>query len=417
MSETLHTADGADEQAPLISRRTAVTGVSAAALLGVPAAAGTAAADDTAAEAPTAAGPDRPELQEAVQAVVDAGFAGVQMRVNDARGEWVGSAGVRKLGAAAKPPTNGLFRIASTTKTFVATLVLQLVADGVIGLDDPVAPHLPRFELDGEITVRMLLQHRSGLHNFTGVLGPDGSLVEGIPATGKEWVETRLQTYRPDELVEFALARPSRFAPGEAFEYTNTNYVMAALLVESLTGRPYGEQMRRRILRPLGMADTLVPGARLDIPGPHAHGYYRYQDGGEWKVVDVTRQSPSLLHGAGEMISTTKDLHRFVSALMGGRLLPAPLLAEMRTPDPAIGYGLGLFVEERSTGAGTTTVVHHNGGTPGGFGSVMVSSLDGRTTLTAGVSTGDSDMNPAAAFPAALNGLINAVFGDTGSAG
>ena len=128
-----------------------------------------------------AAGQERPELQKAIQEIVDAGFAGVQLRVHDERGEWVGSAGVRKLGGTAKPPTDGHFRIGSNTKTFVATLVLQLVAEGKVGLDAPADDYLPEFELDRRITVRMLLQHTSGVFNFTGEVYADGTIVPGIP--------------------------------------------------------------------------------------------------------------------------------------------------------------------------------------------------------------------------------------------
>src|SRR4051812_2581638 len=110
---------------------------------------------------------DRPELQQVLQEIVDAGYAGVQLRVHDEQGEWVGSAGVSKLGEAAKPATNGLFRIGSNTKTFIATVVLQLVAEGKIGLDPPAVDYLPQFELDPRITIRMLLQHTSGVFNFT----------------------------------------------------------------------------------------------------------------------------------------------------------------------------------------------------------------------------------------------------------
>ncbi|TDQ46101.1 serine hydrolase domain-containing protein [Actinorugispora endophytica] len=398
MGDSLHTIDD-NGQASRVSPRP-----SAAATLLSAAAAGSRAEPDA------ADGRDRPELREAIQAVVDTGFAGAQMRVHDERGEWVGSAGVRKLGETAEPHRNGLFRVASTTKTFVATLVLQLVAEGRIGLDDTVAGHLTRFGLDRRVTVRMLLQHTSGVHNFTGEPGPDGVHGQGLPAWGKEWVDTRLRAYRPEELVEFALSKPARFEPGTAFSYSNTNYVLAALLVGELTGRPYGEEMRRRILEPLGLRDTVVPGARLEIPGPHAHGYYRYEDAGEWKVVDVTRQNPSLLHGAGEMISTTRDLHMFFSTLLGGGLLPAPLLAEMLTPDPTIGYGLGLFVQELGSDCGGGTIVHHNGGSPGGYGTLMISTPDGRRTLTASLTTGDAEMDPVAEFPQVLEGLIKAVF-------
>lgn len=128
---------------------------------------------------------DRPELQKAIEEIVDSGFAGVQLRVNDERGEWVGSAGVRKLGESAKPPTDGRFRIGSTTKTFTATVVLQLVAEGKIGLDSPADDYLPGFGLDRRITVRMLLQHTSGLFNYTGEYYDDGTVAPGIPGRAR----------------------------------------------------------------------------------------------------------------------------------------------------------------------------------------------------------------------------------------
>ncbi|MEV0386288.1 serine hydrolase domain-containing protein [Nonomuraea sp. NPDC050643] len=127
-----------------------------------------------------AAGQERTELRKAMEAFVDAGFTGVQLRVHDERGEWAGSAGVRELGQSGKPPTNGRFWAGSNIKTFTATLVLQLVAEGTIGLDDPVAGHLPEFGLDRRITVRMLLQHTSGLFNYTFQKLVDGLVKEVV---------------------------------------------------------------------------------------------------------------------------------------------------------------------------------------------------------------------------------------------
>ncbi|WP_341845970.1 serine hydrolase domain-containing protein [Streptomyces curacoi] len=364
---------------------------------------------DSTAVPQAAAGQERPELQKALQAFVDSGFAGMQMRVHDERGEWVGSAGVRKLGETAKPPTDGRFWVGSTTKTFVATLVLQLVADGSIGLDTPVADHLPEFRLDRRITVRMLLQHSSGLYNYTGDLDAEGTLVPGIDAAGKKWVDNRFRTYQPEELVRFSLSKPARFEPGTDQSYSNTNYTLAVLLVEKVTGRSYAEEMERRILGPLGLRGTVVPGDSPEIPGPHAHGYYRYEDAGQWNVVDVSRQNLSLLVGAGDMISTTRDLHTFFSALLGGKLLPAPLLTEMRKPYGKLGYGLGLFVQDLGLDCGGT-IVHHNGGAPGGYGALMIGTPDGGRTLTAGLTTGDAAIDPAQEFPKALDRLIKDVF-------
>src|SRR5688572_800026 len=154
-------------------------------------------------------------LQRTIEAIVGPGIIGITARVNDERGEWVGSAGAAELGGDAKPPADGHIRIGSNTKTFTATLVLQLVAEGRIGLDDPVTDHLPEFGIDERITVRMLLQQTSGLFNFTGEVYENGSIVLGIPMpygpNGKEWLNNRFKTYRPHELVELALSKPARF--------------------------------------------------------------------------------------------------------------------------------------------------------------------------------------------------------------
>ncbi|WP_153034011.1 serine hydrolase [Amycolatopsis sp. YIM 10] len=351
---------------------------------------------------------DRPELRQAIQEFVDAGYAGIQLRVHDERGEWAGSAGVRKLGGTAKPPTNGHFRIGSTTKTFVATLVLQLVADGKLGLDSPVAGHLPGFGLNPEITVRMLLGHTSGLPDF--VADP---VVPGIPWQGEEWVANRFHTHQPEDLVRLALTGPPRFAPGTSWSYSNTNYVLAKLLIEKITGRPYGEEMKRRIFQPLGLADTVVPGAWSGMPSPYAHAYYRYLDDGQWKTIDVTRQNPSWISAAGEMISTTEDLHKFFSALQKGELVPAPLLAEMRETHPDSAgffgrYGLGQYVLD--TGADCAGPVLNHNGSNNGYGALMYSTPDGSKTMTASITTGDAPINQAEVFPAELKKLLDVVF-------
>ncbi|EOD66212.1 serine hydrolase domain-containing protein, partial [Amycolatopsis vancoresmycina] len=132
--------------------------------------------------------------------------------------------------------------------------------------------------------------------------------------------------------------------------YANTNYTLAMLLIEKVTGRSYAEQAQRRILEPLGLTGTVVSATSPELPGPHAHGYYRYEDAGEWKVTDVSRQNPSLLAGAGDLISTAKDLSTFITALLGGRLLPAAQLAEMLTPHGKLGLGLGLWIQDLGDG-------------------------------------------------------------------
>ncbi|MEU3872367.1 MULTISPECIES: serine hydrolase domain-containing protein [Streptomyces] len=360
-----------------------------------------------------AAGHDRPELRQALEEIVDSGIAGITLRVHDERGEWVGSAGVSKLGETAEPPVDGHVRIGSNTKTFTATLVLQLVAEGRIGLDKPVADYLPEFGLDERITVRMLLQHTSGIFNFTGEYYDDGTFAPGIPATtaGKEWVDNRFTTYQPEDLVRLALSKPARFEAGAGWSYSNTNYVLARLLIEKITCRPVAQEMQRLILGPLGLTGTMAPTTRTDVPEPHAHAYYRYEDGGQEKTVDVTRHNPSWISSGGDMISTTRDLHTFISALMSGELLPAELLAEMCTPRPTpipnMGYGLGVFVQDTGRGG---TVVTHNGGAAG-HAAMMFSTPDGSTTLTAALNyVDDAALSLAVPFQKAVQRLVDEVF-------
>ncbi|MFI5803649.1 serine hydrolase domain-containing protein [Streptomyces sp. NPDC051561] len=358
----------------------------------------------------------RTELQEAIQAAVDGGFAGVQLRVHDAqRGEWVGSAGVHKLGESEPPNVNGHFWVGSSTKTFVATLVLKMVDDGALDLDSPVGELLPEYGIDERITVRMLLQHTSGLFNYTGEPRPDGTFEMRIASNGKDWVENRLHSYRVEELVRISLAEPLKFEPGTEFSYSNSNYALAVLLIEKLTGSTYAEVMEQRILGPLGLKNTLVPGNDSELPAPYAHGYCRYQDGEEWKTDDVSRQNSTILIGAGDMISTTRDLQVFISALMGGKLLSAELMEEMRKPYGPLGYGLGLFVQEVGEGP-DGTIYHHNGGAPGGYGALMYSSADGSRALSAGLTMGDADINPALEFPKLVARLIELVFADDSAA-
>ncbi|MFI5784068.1 serine hydrolase domain-containing protein, partial [Nocardia sp. NPDC051570] len=345
------------------------------------------------------AGVDRVALQQAMNEVVAAGAAGVQMRVHDEHGEWAGSAGVTELGRPDGVPTDGQFRIGSITKTFTATVLLQLVGEGRLGLDDPVDRYLPQFGLDPRITVRMLLQHTSGLFNDLGDRNPDGTMEPGFfPSEGKAGVDSLFRDYQPEELVRFALSKPARFAPGTGWSYSNTNYILVGLLIEKITGTPYALQIYGRIVVPLGLWGTTVPGHWTGIPGPHAHGYTSYLGDGVVTVVDVTDQNPSAIYAAGEIVSTTRDLDTFMTALLGGRLLTPVLLAEMRKghpfgPNP--GYGLGLGHGPLEPGC---DVVGHDGGVAG-YLSEMYSTTERGRRVEMSVTKGPGvDLDDAAAY-------------------
>ncbi|MFI1866085.1 serine hydrolase domain-containing protein [Streptomyces jumonjinensis] len=161
------------------------------------------------------------------------------------------TAGVADLRTGAKVPVDGQVRAGSNTKAFTATVVLQLVGEGKVGLDAPIEKYLPdlvRGEgIDGhDITVRQLLQHTSGLPNYTDFLGD--------PA------EERHTCLQPRTLIDMTLAHKALFAPGTDWSYSNTNTVLAGLLIEKVTGRPLAEQITQRIIVPAGPRKTYFPG-------------------------------------------------------------------------------------------------------------------------------------------------------------
>jgi D-alanyl-D-alanine carboxypeptidase len=355
----------------------------------------------------------RDELRQALTALAGSGVAGVQLRIHDEQGDWTGAAGVREL-SGGTVPTNGRFRAGSITKTFVSTVVLQLVREGKVALDEPIDAYLPEYGFDRRITVRMLLRHESGLFNYTGEPNPDGSIEPGIPLQGKEFVANRFRDYTPDELIAVSLAKPARFAPGTNWRYSNTNYIVLGQLIEQVTGTPYAVQLGKRILGPLGLHNTWLPGNRTGIPGPHAHGYFTYWDGDRFTVVDVTRLNPTWGGSAGEIISTTRDLDRFVTALLGGRLLPADLLAEMTTSSQYGEYGLGLEILDAGPTCGGV-YFGHTGGIHG-YQSFMFSSPDRGTRLEFSVTTGTADLEDPEAverISAALNDVLIAAVCDS----
>lgn len=350
--------------------------------------------------------PDRTGLQQALAAVVDAGFAGVQLRIHDGQGDWTDSAGVREL-SGGTVPTNGRFRVGSITKSFVSTVLLQLVDEGRVALDAPVAGYLPQYGFDPRITVRMVLRHESGLFNYTGEPNPDGTMEPGLPLYGKDFVATRFRSYTPDELIAVSLAKPLRFDPGTSWSYSNTNYIVIGQLIKQVTGTSWDVQVRRRILGPLGLRETVLPGESVGVPNPHAHGYYAFPDNGELTVLDATRLNPSWASSAGEVISTTRDLDTFVDALMGGRLLPADLRAEMMTSSQFAPYGLGLELLDAGPTCGGVHFGHS--GSIHGYQSLMFATADATQRVEVSMTTGAADITDptvATRITAALNNLL-----------
>ncbi|GAA5011612.1 serine hydrolase domain-containing protein [Actinopolymorpha pittospori] len=328
------------------------------------------AAPTAAAAAPEKA--DRAALQKRLDDVVAAGAVGALAEVRDEHGVWRGTSGVAELGTTRAVPVQGRFRAGSITKTFVATVALQLVDEGRLRLDDPVETWLPGVLPDGHrITVRQLLNHTSGLYDYLHTLP--------LPPT-PEFLDNRWRTWSATELVQRAVANPPTFEPpGSAYAYSNTDYLLLGQIIEKVTGRPYGEEIERRIIRPLRLRGTSVPGTSPLIRGPRPHGYVPALQDGETHLLDYTQMNPSVMGAGGEMISTTADLNRFFAALLGGRLLPAYLLDGMKTPGVEGGtYGLGLFLRDTSCGVR----VYGNDGDALAYQSWSYFTEDGRHQVT-----------------------------------
>jgi D-alanyl-D-alanine carboxypeptidase len=310
------------------------------------------------------------------RAVNTLGAPGIVAETRRGRTRWFGSAGVSDTGTGRPRGPGERFRIGSATKAFTATVVLHLAGEGRLSLDDTVERWLPGLvrssHNDGRtITVRHLLNQTSGLFNYVRDPGFAAN------AVGSAWFEHRYDHYIPEQLVKIALTHPPTGRPGERFRYSNTNYVLAAMIVERVTGASFGDELDRRIIRPLGLTGTYLPGDEPDIRGPHpVHYSTLFSPDPDPTIHDATEMSQTFAWSAGGLISTTADLNHFFSALLGGRILPAAQLSQMLTTVPTDGagwipgtrYGLGVFAQTLTCG---TTVWGNGGATFGSWAYVM----------------------------------------------
>jgi D-alanyl-D-alanine carboxypeptidase len=318
-------------------------------------------------------------LQGLLDELVADGATGVLAVVSDGRRIWRQASGVARLDPSLPLTTAARFRIGSVTKSFIATVALQLVGEGRLRLDDPVDRWLPWLVPGGtQIDLRMLLNHTSGLYDYTE-----------DPVVAQRIFTDPTRGMSPRQLVGVATSYPPLFPPGTAWSYSNTNYILVGLMVEAATGRTVHELVQQRITGPLRLAGTTFPAHDRDVRGYHAHGYRPPALTGAG-YLDVTRFAPSLAWTAGAIVSTADDLRRFYAALLGGRLLRPAQLAQMLTTVPVVpvfGYGLGIASQRGPCG----TAWGHTGGIPG-YLTVALSDRGGRRSAVLMMST---DADPA----------------------
>ena len=322
-------------------------------------------------------------LQRDADAVVAAGLPGYTAQVTNGRQARYVRAGVADRGTGRALSPADAFDIASITKTFGATVVLQLVAEHRLSLDDNLAHLLPGAVPGGRaITLRMLLNHTSGLFDYT---------------QDEQWLAALTtdpdHAWTPAELLSLALRHPPTFAPGTDRAYSNTGYVLVGMILERLTGRPMGELFAERITGPLRLRHTYYAAGSRFRAARHAHGYLLGTDGDQFTYTDITDLGLLSTGMDGGMVSTVADITTFFQALLGGHLLPPAELAQMKQTIPVKGqpghsYGLGLARTE--TPCGTTW---GNDGASLGFLSTAVFSEDGRRGV---VSAFNANVDPAA---------------------
>ncbi|MRH89390.1 serine hydrolase [Nocardia sp. SYP-A9097] len=274
------------------------------------------------------------------------------------RGDWTETFGTRALGTTEPMVVDDYFRIASNTKTMTATVILQLVQEGKLALEDPVAKYLPDVPNGENISIAQLAEMRSGLYSYTADREFNASL-DNDP--NRVWT--------PEELLAIAFAHPAQFPPGERFDYCNTNFVLLGLVIEKITKLSAAENFQKRIFEPLALKHTSLPAASdASIPDPHPRGYAFGTNvstidtfalppaeqaaalAGTLEPTDATDESPSWTWTAGGAISTVDDMVTYVKAVVGGGLLDAKTqlvrMDSIQAIDPAkpevAGYGLGI---------------------------------------------------------------------------
>ncbi|MGW5690361.1 serine hydrolase domain-containing protein [Streptomyces asiaticus] len=318
--------------------------------------------DSATSSAPTGRRLTEAELRRAVaRTLEDAGFIGITVEVRDGHRRIRARAGEAERDTGRPMPYGAHYRAASVTKSFVATVVLQLVAEGRLSLSDPVDKWLPGVVSgngnDGRrITVRNLLQHTSGIHNY--------AYSDDTGDSAADFERTRFDHVSPERVVAGAIKHRPDFPPASAddpkpdWNYSNPGYVLAGMIIQKVTGRAWPEEVRDRVIRPLGLTGTSEPGDDPRIKAPYAHTYQRFPGSDSW--TDTTLRNVSWGGAAGSLITTDRDLDRFYTALLSGRLLPPAQLAEMRRtvpvgPDfevafPHAQYGLGMIRQPLSCG-------------------------------------------------------------------
>jgi len=380
-------------------RKYLAAGLAAAAVTAIASTSFTATAASAAATASARHAYRQQDLKRDLARITATGVPGVLADVHIGGRELRGTSGVADLARRTPVNGNGFFRIGSNTKTFLSVVVLQLAAEHRLSLDDTVGHWLPGVVRgngnDGSrITIRELLQHTSGLHNYTDDLQAKITSVQA-------YRKFEFHQFSRKDLLKIALSHKPDFAPGTGWHYSNTNYTLLGMIIEKVTHRPWANVVARRITGPLGMHHTFAPGTSTRLPRPHATGYLFFS---RTTKVDTTAENMSWANSAGALISNAADLTRFWQAIGRGTLLGPAQRQEMQQTVPADGgdsasvpgsrYGLGIFRIPLTCGGFYWS---HEGDVPG-YNTVGAVSADGRKTVVLSLDSNVEDPQLAAEY-------------------
>ena len=272
------------------------------------------------------------QLDDAIShAMADESIPGAIVGIWDPAGDYVRAFGVADKATQAPMQTDLYSRIGSVTKTFTVTAVLQLVDQGKVALNDPIAKYIAG--VPSGVTLRELAQMQSGLITF-----------DDVEQFADSYIADPHQSVTPAQLLGCALDKPLQFPPGTQYQYSNTNTVLLGLVVEKQSGQSLPDYIREHILAPLKMTHTSFPTTSA-FPDPHPQGYTAPQG----VELTATDWNPSWAWGAGNMISTLEDMRIWAHALATGALLtPETQRQRLDTtvpmnPEKSAFYGLGIF--------------------------------------------------------------------------
>ncbi|MCG7939133.1 MAG: beta-lactamase family protein [Candidatus Thiodiazotropha lotti] len=316
------------------------------------------------------------QFQDALEEAVSKGLPAVSVRIAGRNIDFSGSAGMSDLETMEEATAEHRFYVASVGKTFVAATLVQMASEGLVGLDDRITDWLPdeitnRIPSSDQMTIRMLLNHTTGLFDFQNDSEAWDNDFFYLSGPTRHWQQA--------DALPFFLDQPLHFEPGSNYSYSNSNYILAALIIESASGTTLQSEIRNRIIEPLGLEHTLQGHEAEGIPGL-VHGYV--DDEGE--SIDVYPWYSHFGLADGGIQTTADDLAKFILGILRTDLvLDDAMRTEMLQPSmlgtPASNYGLGIKITPI---AGSDEVIYSHSGKDPGYQAEMIYFQEKDTVIT-----------------------------------